>query len=579
MLQCAAGNASRECVTVVDDLVTFGKDDFMRVVRSLAIHFVLTVISVTAIQTADLLADEKQAQEQKPLFTLSKQTTYLNGPVRKDGTVDYVAALDAIARRGATVENNAAVLLYQAVGPAEILPELRAEYFKRLSIDPLPIQGNYFVTLDQLVQRAVVGRNISEQEFVKLDPLIRRRVFAAQDKVWEQFDEAQDRSWTEREFPLLAEWLLVNQQPLKLLQQAVQRTRYYSPLIAEDKEFPMVSVLLPGLTQYRELARALSIRITMNVSQGKIDEAIADSVTCHRLGRLIGQGPFLVDSLVGIAIDSMACHADVMAAHYGKLPLEKIKGWREQLQKLAPLPSVVERIDGGERLSYLDVTFGIVRFGPSALDQLDEMSGGSEDKKPGFKDVVSKAVLNTMSDWDDVMRRGNRWYDELVVAGRKPTYQQRMTAFVEIDRKLEEAAKSAADPKKLLPLLLARDKGPGKVLSSLLSDILISMMLPSVGQATVAEDRLVMNNRLVDVAFGLAAYRQETRQYPVQLEQLVPKYLAKIPEDLFSGKPVRYRRKGQGYLLYSVGPNQKDNGGQRENQELDDVGFQVPLPQ
>ena len=67
-------------------------------------------------------------------------------------------------------------------------------------------------------------------------------------------------------------------------------------------------------------------------------------------------------------------------------------------------------------------------------------------------------------------------------------------------------------------------------------------------------------------------------QYPVQLEQLVPKYLDKIPEDLFVGKPVRYLRKAQGYLLYSVGPNQKDNGGQRENQELDDVGFQVPLP-
>ena len=313
--------------------------------------------------------------------------------------------------------------------------------------------------------------------------------------------------------------------------------------------------------------------------QGKIDEAIEDSITCHRLGRLIGQGPFLVDSLVGIAIDLLACQADVMAAHYGKLPAEKIKTWRQQLQGLAPLPSVVERINVGERFSYLDVTFGIVRFGPSALDQLDEMGGASEDKKPGFKDVVSKAVLNTMSDWDDVMRRGNRWYDELVVAGRKPTYQERMTAFAEIDQKLEELARSAADPKKLLPLLLARDKGPGKVLSSLLSDILLSMMLPSVGKATVAEDRLVMNNRLVDVAFGLAAYRQETGQYPVQLEQLVPKYLAKIPEDLFVGKPVRYRRKAQGYLLYSVGPNQKDNGGQREDQELDDIGFQVPLPQ
>ena len=240
----------------------------MSAVRIPAIYLMVGVIALTAFRTADLLADEKQAQKQKPLFTLSKQTTYVSGPLRKDGTVDYVAALEAIARRGVTVENNAAVLLYQILGPAEILPELRAEYFERLGIAPLPIQGNYFVTLDQFVQQAVVGRNVSEQEFVKLDPLVRRRVFAARDKVWEQFDQAQGRSWTKREFPLLAEWLQANQEPLKLLQQAVQRPRYYSPLIATEKEAPLVSVLLPGLTQYRELARALSIRITMNVSEG-----------------------------------------------------------------------------------------------------------------------------------------------------------------------------------------------------------------------------------------------------------------------------------------------------------------------
>lgn len=150
-------------------------------------------------------------------------------------------------------------------------------------------------------------------------------------------------------------------------------------------------------------------------------------------------------------------------------------------------------------------------------------------------------------------------------------------AFDEINQELEELTKSAADLKKLIISLLAQGKKPATVLSSQLADILISMMLPAVGQATLAEDRLVMNNRLVDVALGLAAYRQETRQYPVQLEQLVPKYLAKIPEDLFTGKPIRYHRKAQGYLLYSVGPNQQDDGGQRENQEQDDVGFQVPV--
>jgi len=546
--------------------------------RSLTVCLV-GLISLIALQKSAGMADEKQPTKSKPLFSISKETTYVTGPLRKDGTVDYVAALNALSKRGVTAENNAAVLLYQVVGPGSILAESRDEYFRHLGIAPLPIQGNYFVTLDQLVQQAVVGKYVSEEEFVKLDPLVRRRVFAAQEKVWKQFDQALVRSWRAREFPLLAEWLKVNQEPLKRLQQAVQRTRYYSPLIATEKKTPMISVLLPGLTKYRELARALSIRITMNVSEGKSDEVIADSVACHRLGRLIGQGPFLIDSLVAVAIDTMACHADVIAAHDGKLSPVKIKAWREQLKGLAPLPTIIERIDIGERFSYLDATFGMVRFGPSGLNQLEEVGGGSEDEKTRFRDIVSKAILNSISDWDNVMRRGNYWYDKLAAAGRKATFQERVMAFDEINQELEELTKSAADLKKLIISLLAQGKKPATVLSSQLADILISMMLPAVGQASLAEDRLVMNNRLVDVALGLAAYRQETRQYPVQLEQLVPKYLAKIPEDLFTGKPIRYQRKAQGYLLYSVGPNQQDDGGQRENQEQDDVGFQVPVSQ
>ncbi|MFP6621460.1 MAG: hypothetical protein VB877_19100, partial [Pirellulaceae bacterium] len=126
----------------------------MSTVTNVCSYLILGIISLDLFATGNLLADEKQPNQQqpartapqKPLFTLSKKTTYVTGPLRKDGTVDYVAALDAIASRGVTVENNAAVLLYQIVGPGEILPEIRAAYFKRLGIAPLPIQGNYFVT-------------------------------------------------------------------------------------------------------------------------------------------------------------------------------------------------------------------------------------------------------------------------------------------------------------------------------------------------------------------------------------------------------------------------------------------------
>ncbi|MFP6602605.1 MAG: hypothetical protein VB862_08765 [Pirellulaceae bacterium] len=559
--------------------------------RNLTTYLIAGIIWLNLFSTGDLLADEKKSNQQqlkktaaaKPVFTVSKETTYVTGPLRKDGTVDYVAALNAAFSRAVTVENNAAVLLSQAVGPNEIeawenmpsnlVAEIRTEYFKRLGIAPLPLQGNYFVSLDKLVQRAVVGKDVSDNELTKLESQLHRKVLTAQKEVWEQFDKAQKRTWTAREFPLLAEWLLVNQEPLQLVQQACQRTRYYAPLISGDTEqVPIVAVLLPFLSEYRDLGRALSIRITFNAAQGNADEVIEDSITCHRLGRLIGQGWSLIDSLVGMAIDSLACQANVVAAHYGKLPPDAIEKWRKQLQGLEPLPAVVERINISERFTFLDATMGIIRFGPIVFNGLAE-EGDNDDGS--LKNFFSKAMLNTMTDWDAVLRNGNRWYDELADAGRMPTYQQRVKAFVEIERKIDKVIKSSKDPKVLLGSLLTNRKRPGTVLSNFVSNILISMLLPAVDKATVAEDRMVMRNRLVDVALGLAAYRHETGQYPAQLAQLVPKHLANIPEDLFVGKPVRYRRKAQGYLLYSVGPNQKDNGGQLER---NDVGYQIPVP-
>jgi hypothetical protein len=50
---------------------------------------------------------------------------------------------------------------------------------------------------------------------------------------------------------------------------------------------------------------------------------------------------------------------------------------------------------------------------------------------------------------------------------------------------------------------------------------------------------------------------------PETLASLVPEYLAAVPQDPFGPGPLVYRRKDDGYLLYSVGQNGIDDGGQR----------------
>jgi hypothetical protein len=73
---------------------------------------------------------------------------------------------------------------------------------------------------------------------------------------------------------------------------------------------------------------------------------------------------------------------------------------------------------------------------------------------------------------------------------------------------------------------------------------------------------------------ALCEYRNDRDRYPEQLAELVPKYLAKMPVDQFTGMMPIYRRTEAGYLLYSVGPNVTDEGGRKDG-KADDLAVTI----
>ncbi len=84
-------------------------------------------------------------------------------------------------------------------------------------------------------------------------------------------------------------------------------------------------------------------------------------------------------------------------------------------------------------------------------------------------------------------------------------------------------------------------------------------------------------------AFALAAYRVDNGSYPEKLADLKPKYVAEVPKDIFDDADLHYRRDSGGYLLYSVGPNGKDDGGRgrddcKNNEGWDDLVVRMPAP-
>src|SRR6516225_2280245 len=87
-----------------------------------------------------------QAKKHRGKFTIGKETTYVTGPLDKDGYIDYAAALNERMGKGVTPENNANVLIWKAIGPR---PEggagMPVEFFKLMGIAAPPEKGDYFI--------------------------------------------------------------------------------------------------------------------------------------------------------------------------------------------------------------------------------------------------------------------------------------------------------------------------------------------------------------------------------------------------------------------------------------------------
>lgn len=63
------------------------------------------------------------------------------------------------------------------------------------------------------------------------------------------------------------------------------------------------------------------------------------------------------------------------------------------------------------------------------------------------------------------------------------------------------------------------------------------------------------------LGIALKLYRTLHGAYPDSLHALTPEILDKIPADPFTGRDFIYRKQENGFLLYSIGPDMKDDGG------------------
>lgn len=541
--------------------------------RSL-LPLVLAHVLLNAMSIVPLKARYDQAVRMTYLtsHTISKETTYLTEPLRKDGAVDYVAALNQRFSQGVTPENNAAALFWKVLGPKEILPQYRDKYFQMLGIPPVPEEGDYFVDLRDYIARQKNGAQPAEAK-----PEVRE-----QDGSWEQMTAAMKRPWSREEFPVFAEWLAANEKPLALAVEASKRPRRYEPLCCGEKT-PIFAVLCPAIRQYRDVAAAFCVRAMLRLDEGKVEEAWEDLLACHRLARLAGQGPTVVDVIIAGSIEEKACCGDLGIVQHANLSKSQIVKMRQDIDQLSAMPRMADGLDAAERFTYLNAVSDISRQGIASLTRCDDVPelDDSMVEPFGLKNTVKSLIrygASTEFDWDFCLREGNSWFDRIADAYGKPTRAEQREALGKIDEDFGKVKATAADAESLDAMML---DNPRRALSERLSQVLLTIFLPSVTTGIHAEDRWIMRFELDKLAFALAAYRADRGAYPAKLADLTPGYVAEVSKDVCVDSELHYRLEGDGYLLYSVGINGKDDGakyqdGRKDGNDWDDLVVRVP---
>jgi hypothetical protein len=70
-------------------------------------------------------------------------------------------------------------------------------------------------------------------------------------------------------------------------------------------------------------------------------------------------------------------------------------------------------------------------------------------------------------------------------------------------------------------------------------------------------------NALLQTDLAIRLFQHEHGRVPENLDELVPEFLAELPLDPYGAvsQPLKYRHEDRDFVLYSVGPFGKDDGG------------------
>jgi len=328
----------------------------------------------------------------------------------------------------------------------------------------------------------------------------------------------------------------------------------------------MMAVLLPEVQSQREFSRDLRIRISERLGRGDIDGAWYDAMSMMTLSRChLKKDPFFVTCLVGIAIEEMAFEAIREIIHYGEHSEERLQRFANDLKSL---PNPGSFLYNGDSMSCRDLLQSMGKSGKN--NQLNVIKRFfSNQKNPPFSEYKEVYRLSYLP--IDMNIAGKRLTElfgpfspgnapsEASLAGNSEAKHRLLD---ELDERVSDMRRSRTTIGQLSRVPLIRTR------SRMLAEYLFTSWASAYPAIHCAYDRSNAQYELALIAIALERYKLANGNSPEQLDALVPAYLDIVPIDPFSGRSMSYKLAPDdqtAYLVYSFGPNKKDDHGAPED--------------
>ena len=319
--------------------------------------------------------------------------------------------------------------------------------------------------------------------------------------------------------PAVARFLARHIETLSLIQQAVQLPDCY---FEHNYIHPDIFLQLPELTKPRQVARLLQLHRRFETAAGRLGSAIDDTNAMFRVADHAGRAPTLVNALVSIAVESMA-----------------VKNVEELLPALTSQQQVVRlKLDDPDRIARV-MRRGLVGEEAAGIATFSDLIDGRLD----VASLTNTAAFNGPTP----ASTGGAFVRLALLGNDVDDYRETMASFRGL------LAKPFYE---IQPELRNLDH---RILHA--RGFLTTILMPGLTPCLSKSAQLAAELECARLAVLATDYRIAKGELPPTLQSLMPDYLTELPLDPFDGKPLRMKRTADELVIYSIGPDLKDDGG------------------